>query len=248
MPNGDSFDDACQLALENPDLSVGVHISLVGEKALLPYSKTNNFISEDNMLPSSYTEFMKDLLLNKFPLSQIKDEIFAQVQKVIDAGIKPTHIDSHQHLHAYPKLFEIFTQAAKEFDIKTIRIPFEQNGVNMSRYSFRGLQLFILKTLASKARVIAKKSGLNYADHFWGIGMSGNINEDNLLETIKILKIGVNEIMCHPGISDKVLRKKYQWGYSWDDELNALQSENVKAALKCYNIILSNFNEAFIHL
>ena len=90
-----------------------------------------------------------------------------------------------------------------------------------------------------------RQAGLHTADWFWGLGVSGQMNEANLMETLGRLRPGVNEIMCHPGISDPETAERYPWGYSWDDELAALTSEHVRQFIESNNIRLASFADAW---
>ena len=90
-----------------------------------------------------------------------------------------------------------------------------------------------------------RDAGLRTADWFWGLGVSGKMNEANLTDTLTRLHPGINEIMCHPGIGDAETSERYEWGYSWDDELAALKSDSVKAFVEENGIRLASFADAW---
>lgn len=240
MPNGAAFDDAVQIASNTAGLGVGIHLSLVDERCVAPASALGGLVDSNGSLPPSYEAFAKAYLLRRFTLRQIKTEIEAQIARVLSSGIKPTHVDSHQHLHVFPGIIGVVVDAAKSAGIPVIRIPMEIGGIGA-----RGYQQKVLAILCRRAAAKANRTGLRYADHFWGFGVSGHMIEHNLIETISRLGGGVNEIMCHPGFSELSTSQRYQWNYEWDAEAHALWADAVLEMIKDRGIRLANFAEAW---
>lgn len=240
MPNGAAFDDAVRIASEMPTLGVGIHLSLVDECCVAPASDLGGLVDSCGMLPHSYGAFVKSYLLKRFGLREIRKEVDAQIAHVFAAGIKPTHIDSHQHLHIFPGIIDIVVDAAKSAGIPVVRVPMEIGGLGG-----RGYQQNVLMYLCRKAAVKVKRAGLRCADHFWGFGVSGHMVENNLIEILGLLGGGVNEIMCHPGFSDPTTSDRYQWNYEWDGEAGALQSRTVAELVECRNIRIASFADAW---
>jgi predicted glycoside hydrolase/deacetylase ChbG (UPF0249 family) len=52
----------------------------------------------------------------------IYDEWCAQVQRIIDLGVNPSHLDSHQHVHTIPGLFPVLKRVQQRFGIHKVRI------------------------------------------------------------------------------------------------------------------------------
>ena len=46
-------------------------------------------------------------------------EIEAQIVRVLRAGIRPTHLDSHQHVHLMPGVFDLTLDLAEAYKIRT---------------------------------------------------------------------------------------------------------------------------------
>ena len=245
MPNGNAFDDAVEIAKENSNLGVGIHLSLVAEKALSSKHLSGNLVDSNGFLPPTYKSFASKYLLRRFNLQNIKCELEAQFEKALSSGIKFTHIDSHQHLHIMPEIFEEVCKLAKSASINVIRTPYERNLHNSGFISIRNLQLKYLVHLSKRCRQIAKNHGINVADNFMGLGYSGDLGENNLLECLKALPKGINEIMCHPGIADEYTYENYKWEYNWEKELAALTSNKVIALIEERGIILSDFSKCF---
>jgi predicted glycoside hydrolase/deacetylase ChbG (UPF0249 family) len=100
MATGPAFENAVELARQNPELDIGVHLVLVDSEGFPPT--------------------IPQLL---FSLGRIKiyDQLVRQVQKVLDAGLEPSHLDTHKHTHLLPQVFHAVTRIAKEFNIPWVR-------------------------------------------------------------------------------------------------------------------------------
>ncbi len=92
MATGAAFEHAVELARENPELDIGVHLVLVDSAGFPP------------TIPR---------LLFSLGRIRIYDELVRQVRKVLDAGIRPTHLDTHKHTHLLPQVFNAVTRIAR---------------------------------------------------------------------------------------------------------------------------------------
>lgn len=102
-----------QLASEYPDLGVGIHLVLTVGQPLIDGAKS--YVDKDGnfLRPSAYP--------NEKPNAD-PDELYrewkAQIEKFIElAGKKPTHIDSHHHVHLLPQHRDVLIKLAKEYDL-----------------------------------------------------------------------------------------------------------------------------------
>jgi hopanoid biosynthesis associated protein HpnK len=245
MPNGEAFADAVRIARQLPGLGVGIHLSLVGERSLAPREASGSLVDEHGFLPASYAEFARGYFLGRFTLRAIRREVDAQIQRVLDTGIRPTHLDSHQHLHLFPGIFKIAIEAAHAANIGVIRVPHEQGLSPRFRVSPRAMRLLVLNIFCRHAKRMALARGLHVAHHFWGLEFSGSLGESELLRILENVSSGINEVMMHPGISDKTMQGKYPWGYKWDMETAALRSSAVRQLIAERRIRLASFEEAW---
>ena len=49
----------------------------------------------------------------------------AQVRRILDAGIRPTHLDTHKHTHLAPPVLDAVARLAEEFGVRWVRRPFD---------------------------------------------------------------------------------------------------------------------------
>lgn len=118
----------------------------------------------------------------------IRKEIFrefeAQLVKVLDAGIKISHIDSHQHIHNGTFFLPIVVALAKKYGIRKIRNIRNYMPLSISRMG-RSCWTTYLKCLYPG--VIATDWFTSYADFL------SNEAQVPVSETATL------ELMCHPG-------------------------------------------------
>jgi chitin disaccharide deacetylase len=109
----------------------------------------------------------------------------------------------------------------------------------------REAQLAVLSGLGRKLRQRLRERKIKSCDQFWGGICAGSLNQENLTRILPLVGPGVNELMCHPGISDDTLRSRYGWGYHWDDEVTALMSDETMEMLQREGIRLAGFGDAW---
>jgi predicted glycoside hydrolase/deacetylase ChbG (UPF0249 family) len=237
MANGAAFEDAVSRALPCPALDVGCHLVLIGGRAVAPPHEP---------LPRSAKELLWRLARG-LSADAIEREFSAQVEKIIAAGLKPTHLDTHKHTHLAPPVLDATLRVAKRYGIPWIRRPFD-----MPLRAARGPAPLkrravdrALRPLSRRFDRLIAKSGCRATDHFAGFQLTGGYGTDHLAELIGALPEGLTEFMCHPGYCDDELRAApTRLTESREIELRALQSNEIQAALEQTGIVLTSFAEA----
>jgi predicted glycoside hydrolase/deacetylase ChbG (UPF0249 family) len=227
MATGAAFNDAVRLAQENPALDIGVHLVLVGEP---PF-------------PATVTQLIRAVALGRI---RIYDELNAQIRHILDAGLKPTHLDTHKHMHLFPPVLDAVAQLSEEYRIPWVRRPFDLP------LAPAGPSVTWAKRVASRslgivrrrfARVLATH-GCRSTDHFAGFQITGRYAAVDLARLIRALPEGSTEFMCHPGICGDELRgARTRLKESREQELRALTSPEVRAALTDAGVELVSYRE-----
>ena len=246
MAGGAAFADAVRVVGECPGLGVGVHLTLVGGGyPVLSTQSVPSLLDETGRFLPSHPVFIARYLAGKINLAEVERELTAQVEKICDAGIVPTHFDSHQHLHVLPGIFAVVTKLAARFDIRAIRKPAEPicffGGMMPSPGRVAGR--CALSLLAAWSMRNAKLAGLAVADHFYGMLAGGHMEQKYFSAILRSLPEGVSEIMVHPGADNKILGGFYDWQYHWEQELSSVTSEETMQYLAAQPIELISFKE-----
>ena len=225
MATGRAFDHAVVLARENPGLDVGVHLVLVGSDGF----------------PATVARLIGEIALGRI---HIYDELSAQVRRVRETGIQPSHLDTHKHTHLLPPVLDAVARIASEFQIPWVRRPFDLplNAGTVPwqrRMVSRGLSF-------ARARFhrVLTRHGCRTTDHFAGFQITGHYDAAELARLIRDLPEGVTEFMCHPGFcTDELQASRTRLKESRQRELDALTSVEVRAAIEESNVTLARYTE-----
>ena len=230
MPTGAAFCHAVNLASMTPSLDVGIHLTLVEETPLSPPQSIPSLVNDHGRFHPHAGDFLKRYLRGKISRREVRNELESQVRKVKDSGLQISHLDSHQHLHALPGIWDIVQSLAAQFDIAAVRYPRESVSSYMLSDYDRWPRLAQLCALNFFCALVNRR-GPTSPDHFVGFFYGGHLSREHLENVIRHLPGGgVCEMMCHPGLA--VSAEGYShWQYRWQDELDALTDPRVKALL-----------------
>ncbi|MHC4086870.1 MAG: carbohydrate deacetylase, partial [Planctomycetota bacterium] len=125
MVNMPAAEKAVKIAKKLPSLGVGVHLNLTEGWPISKDPCISRLLDSDGQFAHSPFKLSLLSLAGNKIREAIRTELAAQIQWVIDHGLKPTHLDSHNHIHSFPALFSIVCQSARSFQIPAIRWTFE---------------------------------------------------------------------------------------------------------------------------
>jgi predicted glycoside hydrolase/deacetylase ChbG (UPF0249 family) len=227
MANGDAFDDAVALARETRSLDVGCHLVLVQGCSVADPAR---------QLPATVAELARALLQGKLP---VYEELRAQVRKIVRAGIRPTHFDTHKHTHLLPPVLDAVARLAHEFRVPWIRRPFDFGIDSGARITKSAIAVGMRITRPGFARALGN---LKTTDHFAGFQITGTLGEANLIATLERLPAGLTELMCHPGkLGPQLQAAKTRLKESRAIELAALTAPAVRGVIARRGIALVNY-------
>src|SRR3954465_11165142 len=187
VANGVAFYDAVERLRDVPSLEVGVHLTLVEERSLTGMR-----------LPRSYVEFIRDMK----DRAAIERELRAQIERVLATGLRVTHLNGHQHLHMWPRVFAIVERLANEFRIGYVRRVRDRGGRGGI---VRRISIAALNALGSGGSTI----GIMEADH---------LTADGIIDLLQHVD-GTTELVTHRGVGVDAYP---HWRYAWDAETEAL--------------------------
>src|SRR5450755_4015978 len=217
LANGAAFDSAVKLALATPALGVGVHLNLSDGPPVASPESVPSILNEQGQFAGGPESFLLRIARRNLRLKEVELEWESQILKVVHAGIHPTHLDGHKHVHMLPGLFEIALRLAKRHGIGAVRISHESSSLrsalstgekhNASQVLKQGVQARGLKLLARDARAQAARAGIATADYFCGIAQTGELTHEGVAKLLRGLPEGTTELMCHPGFVDRDLER-----------------------------------------
>lgn len=223
-------EDAIQRAKAMLALDIGMHLNLsLGDAVCGPIPPIT--ARSDRKLPAA------PLLMARASLpgaaTAIERELRAQIQWAMQAGIRPTHFDSHKHVHVHPVILDVMVRLAKEFGVPAIRAPVEDRRISPFRPDKATARALLLALPALAVRQRLDREAIAHPDRFFGIVESGRWRPESLAAAVLRLEPGTTELMVHPGYVDDELRGLgFRLLDQREAELNALLSEQVGEALR----------------
>jgi len=254
LANGEAFADAIAVSRRAPRLGVGIHLNLTEGKPVASASSVSSLINSCGFFARKPAGLWRAMLLGLVRATEIERELHAQVEKVLAAGIVPTHLDSHKHVHALPALGKMSVKLACQYGIGAIRCVAETwpaLGCLLGRFPrARGkiwrqrLNSLALSVLSCAWRRELPKAGVACAKQFYGVTPTGFLDEEVLREILRRLPDGESELMCHPGFVDQALRQTpTRLLEQREKEYQALTRPEIKLLAKELGIQIINYGD-----
>lgn len=215
MANGPCFEEGVRIAKHNPQISIGVHLNII---EFAPLTNVNVF-RKHGMLDEKglFIEGAAFLVPMDEDLKQaIFEEWDAQISRIENAGIVPSHCDSHEHIHTRIELEDVLCRLLDKHHIRRVRRRIVPSIRLMILAKHQPLSVHYDKSKAEKGKrrgVIYRRLSLfvvKFRSWQWNRQMSKRYILTNEFYSFRdfysfgnILHLGgkssVVELMCHPG-------------------------------------------------
>lgn len=221
IPNLECFETAAAKFLSiqeklNKKILVSVHLNFMEGKCCAEKSLISDLVDSEGFFTASWGKLF---IWNYIPFIrkkiklQLKTEILAQIKKCIDANVidkNAIRIDSHQHPHMIPFVFEALKEVVLELENDGCKIEYIRNTQDpillyggKDIFSMNTIKCLILNFYSQKVKkyLVSKKLPVNY---LCGVYFSGKM--DSRLKKIlpKFIKKAETqerniELLFHPG-------------------------------------------------
>jgi chitin disaccharide deacetylase len=221
MVGAPAAQDAAQRARTLPQLRVGLHLTLCDGASVLAPGQIPDLVNRDgrfhdNMVSAGWRFFASPRVR-----AQLAAEIRAQFAAFARLGLVLDHLDAHKHFHLHPTVLSLALRIGRDFGLRAVRVPAEP-ATAMAR---------LLMPWFALMRYRLRQAGMDCNDQIFGLTHSGAMDEPRLLRILAALPPGVTEIYLHPGTTSGTAISPAMAGYRHRDELQALLSPAVRAAL-----------------
>ena len=252
LANGKAFAKAVELVEKLPALGVGVHLNLSDGAPVAERKQVGSLVNSKGIMQGGPESLLLRMARRGLEVEQVEREWDAQIRKLRDAGIQPTHLDGHKHVHMLPGLFEIALRLGKRHGIGAVRIAHEASPLRAALSAGeeqhagvvmrQGVQARGLKLLARDARELAERAGIATADYFCGIAQTGELTREGIARLLENLPEGTTELMCHPGYADAELEKSAtRLQHSRQTELEILTDKGIRKLVASQGIRLIDY-------
>ncbi|PAD39761.1 chitin disaccharide deacetylase [Terribacillus sp. 7520-G] len=111
MVNMPGAEHAAEIALEQKELGVGIHLVLTCGKPLISTHKTivdsDGSFRNQAFYQGSYT----------IDPEEVAAEWEVQIKRFLSFGLNPTHLDSHHHINTFKDIDQVFLWLAKKYNL-----------------------------------------------------------------------------------------------------------------------------------
>lgn len=200
MTNMPGTEEAIRLAAVNPQVIYGLHFNLTEQNSL---TGVLSGVTDPETGFYSRSKLLKSVLIGKIKSVQVRQELEAQYYRAVQSGVNIQYMDSHQHVHVFPGIYEVCINFAREKGIK-IRIP------NPSRFSpHRWKQFFSMKFFLSFQQVPEELKSNTTISSVFDLKKDFPEYSDYASLIPAASTGGIHELMTHPYVRDESLKSLY---------------------------------------
>ncbi|MCO5054638.1 ChbG/HpnK family deacetylase [Thermomonas sp.] len=233
MANTPDAERAAGCAKQVPKLGVGLHFNLTWGRPLASVQEVSALVGSDGAF-FSRGRLARRLLAGRVPAVQIAAELQAQLQRLDELGIQPTHIDSHQHVHGFGPVFDAIAQHCSRVGIP-MRVPWvaADRNAGMGRRLRRALLAVMLarSTRRWRGQVRWNDAIGSVFDLGGGAREYGDVDYQQVVlqgqgQTFELMVHPVNDAQAMEGYTRVGTVGQAEWKYLRTGALRALARDN----------------------
>jgi chitin disaccharide deacetylase len=224
------FPEVADYAAKHRDRDIGIHLTLTSEWSpyrwgpVAPVDTVRSLVDPDGFFWSDAIS-----VADSAEVQEVEAELRAQINKAIEAGIGPTHLDSHMlALFSRQDLLSALERLAHEYSLPFLAV---KAGDSQSQYGGLPLQTPVLdKLLTAKSSTDPKMWKAAY------------------LRAVAHLGPGISELIVHLGFDDAELRSitegRAAWGAAWRQrDFEVITSRDFRSALEARAVRLVGWRD-----
>jgi chitin disaccharide deacetylase len=251
MVNMPAASEAARAAVADR-LDVGVHLNLTTGRPVSGPSAVSSLVRSDGSF-YSHREFVQRLLCWRISIRHVEREFAAQVEAAQSMGLRPTHLDTHHHLHLWWPVASALVSVGRRYGIDKTRTTRTTDMAlrvgnasartrGWAKRRYKALTATLLRRWFRMPTWRMEPSAFRPAH---GDNVRSRLDEwlFFLRELSKLPGPAVVEVPCHPAYVDKELEKYAKYVGGREEEILALTSSDLKAALRQADIGVIGFRE-----
>jgi predicted glycoside hydrolase/deacetylase ChbG (UPF0249 family) len=241
MANAPATIRATELAHQHPGLGVGLHFNLTWGKPLSSPDCVPSLIGVDGGFLDRRV-LSRRLVTGRVPIRQVALELEAQFARLLELGISPTHVDSHQHVHGFEPVFDAVASHCVEAGIP-MRVPWVMS--TRGGFSRRMRRLVLAGLLAHATR--RWRDRVRWNDDLGSVfddGVeSGVLGDADYLRILARARGSAFELMVHP-VSDAASMAGYtRIGAVAEAEFHYLRAGTLAALARSLGLPLGTYRD-----
>ena len=125
MVGGAAAADAVGRARHLQGLRVGLHMTLVCGRPVLPAAEVPGLADAHGNLPSDLFQAGVRFFFRPAVRRQLEAEIRAQFSAFRATGLHLDHVNAHNHMHLHPTVCTLILKVGREYGMSAVRVPYE---------------------------------------------------------------------------------------------------------------------------
>ena len=235
MVNEPAFEEAAALARENPELGVGLHLTLLCGHSALPPEQIPGLVNARGEFTNNPARAGFRYFFQRSLREPLRREIHAQFQKFRAARLPLDHVNGHLHLHLHPTVFRILMADAGQLGFQRLRLTFEPLRLNLrlasGHLAYRALHAAIFHPLSARARPVLARRGIRHTEAVFGLLQNARVDEAYVTRLLPQLPAGDSELYSHPSLDE------------FKHEFDALVSPRVRELVQKLGIKLIRYQD-----
>ncbi|HXR04873.1 MAG TPA: hopanoid biosynthesis-associated protein HpnK [Verrucomicrobiae bacterium] len=235
MVNEKGFAQAVKLARENPQLGIGLHLTLLMGHSVLPPEKIPGLVNSSGEFSNKPVATGIRYFFKPDLREQLRAEIHAQFEKFRATGLPLDHVNGHLHLHLHPVVFQLLMDDAAQLGVRRMRLTRDclarSRRMARGRWFYRISHALIYEWLATRARNPLRQRGIRHAEITFGLLQNARVDEEYILKLLPELPPGDSELYSHPSLDE------------FKHEFDALISRRVKELVQKRGIKLIRYQD-----
>lgn len=232
--------DCLPMLREVPGLGVGVHLNCTQGPALSSAGRAE-LAGDDGTMNFTAIGIIAACIRRPGVVRAVEAEFDAQIRWALDRNLRPTHLDTHRHSHAFYPIFKALCRLCRRYDIPLVR---RHRECLPGRWpAAPAKQRRVSKLLNVMGWLNARACGEVFGTTgTWGIAHTGVLDAKWLVLAAERLPVGVTEIMVHPGMpSDDLDASTTRLLASRQTELAGLCDESARQAFRDHGVRLIHY-------
>ncbi len=180
------FLEAAEYFRKHPEFDIGIHVTLTSEWKLYrwppvaPKNEVLGLIENDGFMYRTSKEVAEHATGK-----EVETEIRAQIERALEFGIQPTHLDTHMGtVYFKPEFLEAYVRLAEEYKIPVL---------------FHGGPFELVEKAASLVQKMPRIVGIPDTKNF-------DERKSEYIKMLENLRLGVNEVILHLGGEDQEIK------------------------------------------
>ena len=228
------FPAVTQMCRENPDMDMGVHVTLNAEWTNFRWGPVSTRDQASGLMDADgYFHLRREAVYQHARPEAVEMEVNAQIEQALAAEIDVTHVDSHMGTVMNPRFIQSYTQAASRRLLPNMLLRPDAIGIEM-----------MVKDMIAYSSIMNMLEAVNIPT-LNGIMMMPLDQPNGQLETAKKmlggLPGGITHFLLHPSVDTPELRTICPDWESRVENYKTFKSDDLKKFIESENIKLIGY-------